>query len=171
MANVNTLVSLHIVDGLGVKSTMPLWIVGPDTQTLAQLATAAGMLASDTDNIIGGQIYKITAALDCAIPGDLKATPQSDSRVEETGLFNFSQGVVPYKYGIDVPSILDSVLTGGRIDLANTDVAAWVTLITTAIGAFSPESTAFHALLALTDALLTFRKHRKQLDRVSKETP
>jgi hypothetical protein len=169
MANINSLVSLHIVDELGVKSTMPIWLVGADTQTLAQLVTAAQNIATDTDAIIGGQVFKITGAVSVPLPSGIKSTPAANSRVEQTGLFNFSQSGSPYKYGVDVPSIKDSVLAGGRINLADTAVTTWVGLLTAAIGAFTPESTALRAIVGLVDALLTFRKHRKQLDRVSYE--
>lgn len=169
LATVNTLVSIHVVDELGVKATMPIWLSGADTQTLAQLVTAAQSIATDTDAIIGGQIIKVTAAVSVPVPSGAKALPAAGSRVEQTALFNFSQTGSPYKYGVDVPSVKDAALTGGRVNLANTDVLAWITLITGAIGAFTPESTAFRAIVGLVDALLTFRKHRKQLDRVSYE--
>jgi len=163
MANRPGTMSLTIVDELGVKSQLLTNVIVTDATTVAQIETVANDLVGVTDPIIGGQIVSATFKLDCDFSG-AKSSPDAGSRVEQTALFNFSQDSSTYKYGIDVPSISDTVLTLGKVDLTNTDIIAWKDFILATTATVTFAGRVLNALQSLLDVLLTFRKKRKQLD-------
>jgi len=169
MANVVIQASLNIIDELGTTATLPVFLEGPDTATLANVSTAINAIASAADPIIGGQIVDSTVTFHPGLPGGIKVTPAAGSRVEQTGLFNWSNSVTPYKFGIDVPSIANGVISGGKIDITDADVEAFIDIFEAAIGVFTAVTGGYDPLLSLIDVALTFRKHRKQLTRSSRE--
>jgi hypothetical protein len=68
-----------------------------------------------------------------------------------------------------IPSVKDSAISAGKLNLADASIAALVTLITTATGTQAFANTANQALTTFADALLSFRKRRKQLSKSSFE--
>jgi len=169
MAVVDFQGSLTIRDELGVTATLPFFLEGPDTATLANVRTAIDAIASAADPIIGGQIVEATVTFHPGLPGGIKAVPAAASRVEQTGLFNWSNATTPYKFGIDVPSLANSKISGGKVNLADADVEAFIDIFEAAIGVFTAVTAGYDPLVALLDVALTFRKHRKSLTRSSKE--
>lgn len=168
MANVAAHYSLTIRDGLGVEASTVAYVVVPDTTTLAGIAAAAGTWALDVDATIDGAITGLRVELAPALPGGLKAATGATwaaSRVEQTGVLNFKNATTKYRFGMPLPSIRSDVISTGKIDLTDTAIAALITLLTS--GAFS--NTAQQALTALVDAIISFRKRRKQLQRSSFE--
>jgi hypothetical protein len=87
------------------------------------------------------------------------------SRVEQTGVLNFSNTATSRRYGQALPSIRSNLLTAGKIDLKDAALAALVALLTS--GPFT--NAAQQVLAALVDAIIAFRKRRKQLQRTSFE--
>lgn len=169
MADVVFVASFTIQDELGVQATMPVFLQGPDTATLANIHTSIVDIGNELDAIIGGRILEATVTFHPVNGTTWKTAADAGSRVEQTGLFNYSNDTTPYKFGIDVPSLSDAVLDGPRIDLDNSDIGNFVDLFTAAIGVFTAVTNGYDPLVALLDAALTFRKRRKQLTRVSKE--
>lgn len=164
MANPSIL-SVEITDAEGVTATSPIYLDIPPTVTVADLTTVAGEYLALLDAIIDGQItdakFIITPAAG-AFAG-LKSAPVAGSNVESTGLFNFSQTGSKYKFGIDVPSIANSKIVGGRINLSDSDIAAWKGFIEGVHLTITVVSKFVLVLVALLDALRTFRKHRRAL--------
>jgi len=159
-----------MLDKLGVEVSMPLYVRLDDTKTLAQVLTDANLLGQQLDPISDSQItdFEVRIKNGSGVSGG-KSSPAATAENERTGLFNFSQSTSPYKFGIDVPSIADSKIVNGKIDLANADIAAFIAAMIAAGTAATPESTSLYTLLALLDALLTFRKHRRAESRRSFE--
>jgi len=170
MANPDIL-SIEITDAEGVTASSPIYLNVPSTVTVADLTTLAGEYMTLLDAIIDGQItgatYHIVPAAG-AFTG-LKSAPVAGSNVESTGLFNFSQTGIKYKFGIDVPSIANSKIVGGRVNLSDSDVAAWMGFMTTVHLTVTVVSKFVLTLVALIDALRTFRKHRTALTKRSFE--
>lgn len=163
--------SFTILDQLGTKASMVIYALADPTKTIANLAADWETWAGLIDLIIGGQILHGTARLVLAPSGGEKGAPAAGSRVEQTGVFDLLNGVTPHKYGEAVPSIADAVIASGRIDLTDANVANFFTALHTATANTEPTNNSFQALTAESDAFLSFRKRRKQLDRSSFETP
>jgi hypothetical protein len=167
MATKHGRVSYKILDNLGVTVSMPIYVAVDDTKTVAQALTDANLIGQQIDPIIDGQILQTSMAIDGGPPSGAKSSPVSTAEVERTGLFNFDQATSPYRFGVDVPSIADAKIVNGKIDLTDADIIAFLDVLTAAGTALTPESTSLYTLVALLDALLTFRKHRKAESRRS----
>jgi len=163
MANHPAIVSLTILDELGVKANLFANTIVTDATTVANMETFIQEWVTVTDAIIDGQIVRATMKIDLDYSG-AKSAPVAGSRVEQTGLFNFEQASSGYKYGIDVPSISNSVIVGGKLNLSDASIANWKNFVVTGLATITFAGRVVNALLALLDALLTFRKKRKQLD-------
>lgn len=164
MPNVPAIVSLTIQDEVGTKANLPVYVEVPDTVTVATLRGFSQTIAIDADAISGGKVIEIRNTLSIPQPvSGIKANPVAGSRVEQTGLFNFSQLGSKYRWPIDVPAIADTKLIKGRIDLTDADIIAFIAAMSTTASLIVPSSKWALALEGLLDAALTFRKHRKQL--------
>lgn len=165
MATYEGLLSAELHDVIGTPSSTNLYLKVPDTVTVANLATFVQDYSAVLDPITGAQIDRMSIKITLPFSG-AKSAPIAGSEVEKTGLFNFEQTGSFYKFGIDIPAIAASVLTtGGLIDLTNTNVQAWITFLGTVTAGITVVSKFLNTLVALLDALISFRKHRKQESR------
>lgn len=171
MANTQyAIFSYSFIDELGTKASMSVpAMVDPTTGTPAALSTewvALGtQLDLNSDALITGGAISIVKVPD----GGWKDSPAAGSRVEQTGLFNFTNATSKYKFGVDIPSVANADIVDGKISLTLTNVA---NLLGELIGAFTGgvfTNTSQYPLAALADALLSFRKRRRQLSRSSFE--
>lgn len=167
MADVVIQCSFTLRDELGILATFPFFLKGADTSTLANIATAMQDVATLLDTITGAVIEKANITFHPEVT--VGSTPTAGARVEQTALFNWSNTITPYLFGLDVPGFLSSKIVNGKIDLTDVDVEAFTDIWEAAIGAFTAVTAGYDPLLALVDAALTFRKHRKQLTRSTKE--
>ncbi len=161
MANVIAIVSVEMLDSLGIQVSHDLFVECADTKTLADVNTFLAAYLPKLDAITDAQITGVKYKMVGTLPGGLKASPAAHSEVEKTGLFNFSQADSAYKFGIDVPAISDGVIVNGKVDLTNSDVSTFYGFITTVTQGFTIVSKFVKALGALLDVLISFRKHRK----------
>jgi hypothetical protein len=171
MASLQVLLSVDVLDKLGVSTTHNLFLDAPDTSTLADFNSFLTDYAPLLDAITDGQITAAHVRQQLALPSGLKSAPASTAEVERTGLFNYTMSGNPYKFGIDVPAIADSKIVSGKINLTDSDILAWKSFILTGVGGITIVSKFLQSLIALVDALISFRKHRKQETRRSLETP
>lgn len=173
MANTQyALFSYTVVDELGTKSTVLVpAMVDPTTGTPAALKTAWTALGTDIDAIVGTEITGGRVEVVFVRDAGWKSAPDAGSRVEQTGLFNYGNATTKYKYGVDVPGLADDKISAGKIDLADTDIANFVTKLITSFTGGVFTNTSQYVLAALLDAAITFRKRRKQLSRSSFEVP
>ncbi len=161
MANVPVQFSLSFQDYQGVRGSEVFNADLVDTTTLAALATQLSTLATTVDAVTGAAIIGVRATLLPALPGGLKAAV-AGADLEKTLLINFGNAANRNKSGQDIPGVNPAVLTGGKIDLTQAAVAALITLIE---GNYT--NAALQALTAVRDAAITFRKRKRELDRVS----
>jgi hypothetical protein len=169
MAQVNGLMSLEVLDYLGVTTSFDLPITVTDTTTLATLATTAKAFQVVADAVTGGQITRCQVKLDTGLDVTLKSSPITGDENEKTALFNYSQTGSPYKYGIDIPAVRETLIVSGKINLSDAAVEAfdaWVKIAHSNIQAVSKYGL---LLIAMVDALISFRKHRKAETRRSIE--
>jgi len=102
------------------------------------LHVASSALVADVKTASGGLVPLLQAITDCVVLGysitypvkdNAPATPAADSRVENKGLFNFNTANSRTSL-IQVPGIKpDLVFPTGVIDVANTDVDAFLAAI------------------------------------------
>ncbi len=173
MAEVLGAYSFTIQDELGIKASARIPVLFDNTKTLAQLATGLIAYGDVVDAAVGGAIIEARIETFLAPSVDWKASPVAGSRVEQTGLFNFKPTGVTHRFGIDLPSIADSVLSAGRILLGSGAAQDFIDLVLAGVSADGVESAnpAGQVLAVFTDALVSFRKHRRALDRRTFETP
>jgi len=163
--------SFTVQDGLGTKASMIIYALLDPTKTVANLVTDIQAWATLIEPIIDSKILLADAVVSVTPTVDQTGKPADASRVEQTGVFNFANGSTTRRFGEAVPALADAVITGGTIDLADTDVAAFVTAMGAASGTATSQATnnSFQDLTSLVDAFLSFRKRRKQLLRSSFE--
>lgn len=174
--------TLSVVDELGTRASITDYALLDPAMTVAQLVTAIGVQATalavpvSGASVVGAQVIEISAAVlptaaqfaALALPG----SPAAGSRVEQTGVFNLTNAVTPRHFGIAVAGLSDTVVTAGRIDITEGGVVdVWLDIVEQTGSATLPQycNTADQALVALSDAFLSFRKRRKSLTRSSRE--
>lgn len=161
MPNVPIQFSLSLQDYLGVRGSTTFNANLVDTTTLAALATQLQALETAVDGVTGAAVIAGRATIIPALVGGLGAAVVG-ADLEKTMLINFAQAGVSHKWGIDIPGVDPGVLTGGRIDLTDTAVAA---LITALSGNYT--SATLQLLGVVRDAAITFRKRKRELDRAT----
>lgn len=161
--------SVTIRDELGTEASTVAYLMVDPTSTLASLAAAAQAWATDLDAVVSGRIVKVSAILLPGLPGGLKAAAAAGSRVEQTAVINFHDASTGHRFGMAIPSIADSKIVGGKLNLADAAVQALVVLITTATGTEAFATPARQLITGAVDAILSFRKRRKSLSRSSFE--
>ncbi len=165
MANYEGVLSDHIEDSYGIAGQTPVNVLIPDTATLAQIATDVAGFASAVGGVSQGRSTKVTLKL--TFPGTL-GSPLGD--IEKGGLFNFANATDIYATGVLIPDIAPGVLNAaGLIDLTNGNITALIAWLTTTHTVITVTTKGVRALTALIDALISFRKHRKPLERKTKE--
>lgn len=161
MANLSGNYSFSAIDDAKVRATATLPVRFADTATLAQAAAGWAAMQALLQAIMGASIDKGHISFSQAVASP--PAPVTDSRVEQNGVFNFAVSGTTHRQGIAVPSLLDSLITAGVIDLG-TPVSDFTDAVSAAItggGVYAtPDGV---ALGALVDAFLSFRKHRRQL--------
>lgn len=161
-------VSLQFKDALGVVASVPYFVDIDSTATMDDIVTAIQVIPTDIDALTDAQILLADLVVQVPLP-TVKTAPVAGSEIERGGLFNFLQENIKYKFGILIPALKHTLIVNGKINLADTAVTTFISLVT-ALGGTAPwRSTANNILVTLADALITFRKHRKAESRRSFE--
>lgn len=165
MAAIQTHLSVRLLDGLGVTASQPYYFQVDDTNDLATLTTAFQAFITDLDAVTSAKPTEAVLELVIPLP-TVKANPATGSEVERGGLFNFLQENIKYKFGVLIPSLSSTFIVNGKINITGA-LSTFIALFTTIGGDAEPVSTSANALTALSDYLITFRKHRKAESRRS----
>lgn len=167
MALLPAIFSATVVDSYGIPGQILVNVEVDDTKTLAQLSTELASWASDMAPLTQGIITKVTFKLVNETGVD-PSTATGD--IEKSGVFNFSNATDAYAYPVLIPDVNPAILNAaGTIDLTNTDVTTFISLLTTAGTVITAVTKGVRTLTGLIDALVAFRKHRKPLSRKTKE--
>jgi hypothetical protein len=162
-------VAFQLLDKLGVVVSMPIYLDFDDSKTLTAIIGEMSDYAAALDTATDSQITAVTINVTIPVPGGVKSAPADTAENERTGLFNFAQSGLPYRYGVDVPAIIADSIVDGKIDLSNGNITGFYGQFTTPGINTTPVSTSDKTLTAIKDVLLTFRKHRKAENRRSFE--
>jgi hypothetical protein len=171
MAQVPIRVSATIKDEWGIEASTAFFGSADDTQTLALVDTQCTTLLADLDACTGGQITAARVTVFPSLAG-LKTAPAAGARVEQTGLLGFSATGTTKRYTASIPALSNgaTVLSGDRIVLTGVDPVGVLIALLTAVGTIVRwVSDHNQAILAFIDAIVAFRKKRKQLQRASFE--
>jgi hypothetical protein len=107
-----------------------------------------------------------------ALPGGVKAAAAAGSRVEQTGVLGFLATGSDKRYSAAIPALSNgaTVLNGDRIVLTVTDPIGLLIKILTTVGTVLSWCNEHYQLIQkFVDALVSYRKKRKQLQRSSFE--
>lgn len=160
------IVSVQITDTYGITATTEYNVTIDDTKTVAELLTDALSLSSAEQGLSQGSVTQTSVK----VINTPISPPAAAGDVEKGGLLNFNNGTDHYAQGYFVPDIAPTVLNAnGLIDLTNANVTTFITFLTTAHTAITVVTKGVRALTSLKDALISFRKHRKPLERKTKE--
>jgi hypothetical protein len=168
MANLQGHIGLTVVDGLGTKATTEFYIVLDDSKTLADAVADAQALCAAVDATLDAKVESARVTVNYQ-PTGMKSVPTSGSRVEQTGVINFSNDTTARKQAIVLPGLKNAAIVAGKMNLADTAIAALIAFIKSAGTSGTWANFAFQTLVDVLDAILSFRKHRKSLSRTSYE--
>lgn len=109
-------------------SSIPINV--PDGFTVAQLQTYVDAIAPEIDALTDGQIDEVSVTIPLTLPGGLKSEPSAGSLNERGGLITFDTAG-PRADSVRIPAFRRAIMPGNDISLADTDVAAFITRLTT----------------------------------------
>lgn len=160
------LASFQLQDAVGVKASFDQPFKYDDAvTTLANLISWIQGLGVKLDLITEAQITKIRLTLTIPLPTGIKTAAVANSDDEESGLFSMDASGTAYSFGVDVPAFQQSKFTGNKINLSDTDVAAFTTYLETLTTGIQGTDRYKNGLTAVASGNKTFRKHRKALRR------
>lgn len=118
-----------IKDGKGKVATTELNL--PSTVTLTNWTVFAGQMALLINDIITGAITRIGLVASVTLPVGLRATPGANSDVEEGARFQYKT-TNGFFTAMRLPTFDEQFVLPGTatVDIADTDVAAYVTAMT-----------------------------------------
>lgn len=159
MATVETQFQGSILDGLQTAGFITSYLGIPDSHGIAALVAGCQVWAQAVNGVIDGALTDLHVQMVVPLPGGLNAPTGATflaSRVEQTGVFSFSATGTDRRWGFAVPSLSSSVLSGGKINMANSAIVALKDLLLNPTDLFTNPQ--LQVLEAALDALLSFRK-------------
>lgn len=169
MASWLALLSISQIDYLGTKASHDVYINIPDTKTVANLATFMTDYLAFYGAVTGAQGLDAQIKIHLPLTG-MPTSPVAGAENEKTGLFSFNQSATRYVAAIDVPAIRETLITNGKIDLTPAGaVDGWLSFLESTPDGITVTGKFNNAITTLRTAALTFRKHRRSLNRTSTE--
>ena len=171
MARQPIVVSATIVDSWGTEASAPVYALADDTKTLAAIVAEANSYFVALDGATDGFIRRVRLTIEPAVPTGVKtAAVGTGAKVEQTGLLNFSASGTTKRYGFAIPAVSDGALVADRLTLGSGAIDTLTTLLLAVGTALEWANDHSQQILTLVDALVSFRKKRKQLQRSSLES-
>jgi len=173
--DITAVVSATVVDSWGTEASAPAYALADGTQTINEAILEAQAYVKALDGVTDGYIRKMHVMFVPSLPTGLKTgAVATGAKVEQTGVVNFSCTGTSKRYGYAIPAVSDGVLTADRIDAtvfgtANTPMDALLLLLTSVATALAWANEHSQEISAVRDALVSFRKKRRQLGRSSLE--
>lgn len=160
MATLHGIYSVRLVDKNGVIGNHATYHQIPDSLTVAQLVTACAdenLLLDPLTDAAG-----VSARLEIFMPTtNLKSTATVANFVEKGALFQFVQAVLNRAYGIVIPAFAIAKIAAGKVNMADSDVLAWIAEVKNASNVIPFESNVQQLLPSLRRVKLNTRKHRR----------
>lgn len=172
MARVPVRISATIVDEWGIEASTALYATADDTQTLAGLDGEVNAFVTALDNSTDGVIKQARVTIFPTLPTSVKAAALAGSRVEQTGELGFLATGSSKRYSAAIPALSNggTVLAADRIVLTVSDPIGLLIRILTTLGTVLHWTNEhYQEIQKFLDALVAYRKKRKQLQRSSFE--
>ena len=172
MANIAGHFSATVVDGLGTEASTVAYFSVPDTATLAAVHTALDSWVIGVGSCLDANVTKNSIRLTPGVTSGYTAntgTAFDNSRVEQTAVLNLSNASSPHRFGMALPGVSDSLITNGKLVIVTGAINTLIGILTGAVAGGNYTNNAQQNLVALIDAIISFRKRRKQLSRTSFE--
>lgn len=166
MANIDLDLSISGVDSIGVAASAHFYGQAPDTSTLADLVTGFENFLTDYGDL--SALALKSASVSISVDPTAFSHTAADSNAEAGLLLNLSQTSLKYKYGIWVPAVHRSIISGGHINLSDSALVATMSLLTGGSSPITFLSEARKTLVALVDASEAFRKLRRKAEKITK---
>jgi hypothetical protein len=167
MATVLGMISTRLKDAEGIITNHEEFVSFADTHTIADIQAFADAYMAVLDAITEAQPIQQTFRIILGLDG-AKIAPVGDSDIQETLLMSYLVTGAAYKWGDDVGAYIDAINVGGRIDVANADLAAYSAFQTSAHSGFTPATRYGDTLDTLYSAMETFRTKRRALNAASR---
>lgn len=166
MTTRNGVMSVHFQDAYGVEGTSTVNILIDGTKTVdalvADLLTLSGVFVS----LSQGLELKETLSLSFGTVGE--GVPVGD--IEKGTAWNFGDAASRYATGVFIPDVEPAILdANGLVDLTNVAVGDFIAYMTTPFTVVTVCSKDQRPLTTFKDVMVAFRKHRKALERRTKE--
>lgn len=169
MAEAMITLGATLQDELSTTGSTNAYIVADDGQTVAAAVTAAQAWAASLDALSAAQLTELRVIIKAALPGGIKTAPAAGSRIEQSAVVNLKAGMSGHRFGNLIPGLKNSLIVLGKLDITNAAVTTFTDLLKGAVLGGNYATPEGAALGVLVDAVLSFRKHRRQLDRTSFE--
>ena len=163
-----TVLSYTIRDELGTEASTLVYINYDGTvETVDGLVgewlAYGGLLdAASSGYIVGG-----TIRIPVARNGSWKAAPAAGSRVEQNGIVNVRTTDTTKRQGFSVPALINTAIAAGKIITASGPIHALILALLAGFTNGNFANAQGQDLATFADAFVSFRKHRKQLDKSS----
>lgn len=169
MANVLALLSISQIDIDGVKASHDVFLRVPDTKTVAQLATFMTDYIGFYGQLVGAQGLDAQIKLHLPITG-MPTAPVAGQENERTALTAFNLTGSRYVASIDIPCFLSTLITNGHVDLTSAGpYDSWLSFLESTPDGITIVSKYDDPITTPRTTAVTFRKHRRSLNRVSNE--
>lgn len=172
MAFTQLQISARIQDAWGTETSCLIYGQMGDTEELTSVEALAQSVLVALDGCTDGKIVAAHILLPI-VPTGVKGAPTSRSRVEQTGLLNFTASGTSKRWALAIPSVKDDIMNADRIILLVGEPAnVLTTYLLNPAGnlGFNGCNETCQPLTALVDASVSFRKKRRQLGRSSLES-
>jgi hypothetical protein len=163
-----------ILDELNVQATASVYALVDPSALFSDVLSSLNTWLADLDACTDGQIISTELEVLPALPGGLKSAPVTGSRVEQTGVLDFTSTGDTHAWGFAIPAISNSatVISGGHIVITSGQPVN--TLFSLLVGGGTAvlewTNATSQALAAFANCFLSIRQYRKQLARATFET-
>lgn len=135
MAHNTVIFRIKDADADSMLDSFPVYL--PTGLTLAQYQTWADALAPELDALTEGFIYSMDLNVALTLTSGIATSASSGAQNERGGLIQFSTPI-PKKFSVRIPAIKHAIMAGSSFSLADTDVAALITRLTTTTNSARP---------------------------------
>lgn len=161
MATVKSRLSLSMYDNIGGKSTFLAHANILDTTTLAAANAYLGTLVTELATVSSAGVSEATLSV---VNTAVAAAPASDAEINSAANFGFLTAGGPNRFGLFVPSFLDSLIgAGGHIDVTGGAAGAFADFMVAAVLGGNYTNNAYVDYSAKKDAFRSGRKLRRRI--------
>lgn len=169
-----TIFSFSMRDANGVLTSTRAYIAyNGATETVNALIGNFNELGGALDDASNAQIVGGSITIPVEPDGSWKTAPVDENDVSDVIVLNLKNGSTRYVQEFVLPQFKAAMVSGGKVVLTQTDLAALIAILdnTTGLTTADVVNQAGQQTTSLNDAFQADRKHRRQLQRLSKSFP